>query len=312
MEGEFAEYVAADGNRSSVLIITCGDAEHASLCLGKYLSDLHCLGGVTDGKLDVGGVELPVVEAAGQGRIVAWRAGQQVAILAAAKRRDLLSLLAAIQVASLGEFDFTGSEVPMYLDRYDRFGWHFYFHPWTTPPEEPDYDLDASFQFLAKHRLGMMMPLSLNNLDGAEGVIEYANLAWAIERGRQLSIPTFLQAWAIGAPRLLINRFPYDTMLKMPQFVGNFYCPGENGGGYPPEVAWSSEDAENVLLDWLRPIYERYASYPNITGYAEPHGEIEHTTPMVFTDYGPVADAAYRRFLREKYKTGVGMVGVQS
>ena len=189
VEGTFTEYAAADGHRSSVLIITCADAEHASLCLGKYLSDLHSLGGVTDGKLTVDGVELPAVEAPGQGSIVAWRVGPQVAILAAAEPRDLVALLSAMQVARLGELDFTGGKVPMYLDRYDQFGWHFYFNPWTTPPKAPDYDLDASFQYLAKHRLGMMTPLSLNNLDGAEGVIEYANLAWAIERGRAVVGP---------------------------------------------------------------------------------------------------------------------------
>ncbi|MGA2031612.1 MAG: hypothetical protein ABSG68_05110 [Thermoguttaceae bacterium] len=71
----------------------------------------------------------------------------------------------------------------------------------------------------------------MNNIDSTEAVIEYANLAWAIERGRELSIPTFIQAWAIGASRMLINRYPFDTMLKMPHFVGNSYGPGENGGG---------------------------------------------------------------------------------
>ena len=137
VEGTFTKYVATDGHRSSVLVITCADAERASLCLGKYSSDLHSLGGVADGKLTVGGVELPVVEAPGQGSIVACRQGRRVAIVAAAESRDLVALLSAMQVARLAELDFAGSEVPMYLDRYDKYGWHFYFDPWSKPPQRP-------------------------------------------------------------------------------------------------------------------------------------------------------------------------------
>ncbi len=258
VEGQCAEFAAADKSRASVLLIKCDDASRAALTLGKYRSDLASLGGVSNATIAVGHNSLPIVRVEGQGAVAALREDTQVAIVAAQQERDLVVLLAALGVGRQTRFDFVGGDVPMYLDRYDKYGWHFYFNPWSKPQNQPNYDLDDSFQYLSRNGFGMMMPLSLNNIDSTEAVIEYANLAWAIERGRELSIPTFIQAWAIGAPRMLINRHPFDTMLKMPQFVGNFYGPGENGGGYPPEVAWSSEKAEDRLLNWLQPIYRRY------------------------------------------------------
>jgi hypothetical protein len=147
----------------------------------------------------------------GQGTVAALRQDTQVAIVAAQQERDLVTVLAALGVGRQTGFDFVGGDVPMYLDRYDKYGWHFYFNPRSKPQNQPNYDLDYSFQYLSKNGFGMMMPLSLNNIDSTEAVIEYANLAWAIERGRELSIPIFIQAWDIGAPRMLINRYPWKT-----------------------------------------------------------------------------------------------------
>lgn len=199
VEGQCAEFAAADKSRASVLLIKCDDASRAALTLGKYRSDLASLGGVSNATIAVGHNSLPIVRVEGQGAVAALREDTQVAIVAAQQERDLVVLLAALGVGRQTRFDFVGGDVPMYLDRYDKYGWHFYFNPWSKPQNQPNYDLDDSFQYLSRNGFGMMMPLSLNNIDSTEAVIEYANLAWAIERGRELSIPTFIQAWAIGA-----------------------------------------------------------------------------------------------------------------
>jgi hypothetical protein len=146
VEAEFVEYSAADKSPASILRIACTDGSHAALTLGKYLSDLRCLGGVSESHVTAGARQLPALRIEEQGSVAAWRDGPAVIIVATEQDRDLTSLLAALPLGESNELDFHGSPVPMFLDRYDRYGWHFYFNPWSTPKGQPDYDLNANFR----------------------------------------------------------------------------------------------------------------------------------------------------------------------
>ncbi|HEY3418655.1 MAG TPA: hypothetical protein VGM23_17400, partial [Armatimonadota bacterium] len=44
-------------------------------------------------------------------------------------------------------------------------------------------------------------------------------------------------------------------------------------------------------------------AFSNVTGFGEWHGEVGEGPIAMFMDYGPTADARYRTYLREKYKT---------
>jgi hypothetical protein len=303
--GEFVEFATPAGERASVLTLTCADAARAGIVLAKYRADLQCLGGVTVQDESIGRYKAPLAVVDGQGSLLALRQGATVLILAAQRMPEFARLVKALKIAGQRDLDFLGGEVPVYLDKFDKYGWSFWYQTGATPPkQEETYDIRQDFDFLKRLGLGMQIQLGHNRMDTAVGVIDYAGCGWAIEYARQLGIPVFIQPFAFTGPLWLANKYPAQMIQKMPQFVGNFYSPGANHGYTDPaHIAWTAREAKDIALDGVSQIVRRYKSYPNITGYSEAHGEIAHATPDVFTEYGPEADAVYRGFLREKYAT---------
>ncbi|MEI6493649.1 MAG: hypothetical protein WCO94_13950, partial [Verrucomicrobiota bacterium] len=104
----------------SVLEITCEDAGKAKLLQAKYLSDLHVLPGVAEKS----GKKFTSHEVEGQGSIAAFCDANKVTILAAESGKALAALAAQVKPAGTTTAQV---EVPMYLDRWDRFGWRFYY-----------------------------------------------------------------------------------------------------------------------------------------------------------------------------------------
>ena len=110
----------------SVLEITCEDESKAKLLQAKYLSDLAALPGVN---IEAG--RNPTVYAVdAQGSVAAFRAANKVTILAAAGDEELKALIQQVKPAGGAS---AAVEAPMYLDRWDKFGFRHYYRLWTPP-----------------------------------------------------------------------------------------------------------------------------------------------------------------------------------
>ncbi|MFA6962256.1 MAG: hypothetical protein WC205_15995 [Opitutaceae bacterium] len=292
---------------ASLLVVTCENEARARLTHAKYLSDLAILPGLESVRLSA--VE-PVIHAwrrSGDGALfaAAWRE-RRVVILAAANEERLRGLLAA-GAPGLRSDDFApGDEVPMWLDRWDKFGFRFYYRAWELPPGArsfADYDFARDFDFAEQSgRTGLVFWANAEEMDSAEGMTNEPWWRWAFDEAaaRRLPVGFNLNVDAIGQG-WFFNRHRDQTSLKAPQFSGSTHKianPYFNGSGL---LSWSATGARDEVLGLLQGALRRVADTPGLVSILEPHGELRHGQHDILLDYGPVADAGLRRFLRRRY-----------
>lgn len=292
----------------SVLQIRCADAGKAEITLGKFRTDLRCLGGVTDMNVTLGGKEFPVAAVPGQGAILALRQGTDVIVVAAPQTEDLGALLATCKLGKRTGLDFTGAAVPTYLDKIDRWGFGFWCNPPLLTPEnqEETYDLREKFAWAQRMKVGLQIDTPLNQNVSAAGLLDDNGKRWAIEAARDLGIPVFIQMQGAPAPGWIASRYGSQMQQKVPQYIGSWYGINGNSGfaGSPLNtLSWAAVEAKDQLLADQYQAVRKYKSQPNVTGYGEWHGEVGEGTLALFMDYGPTADARYRTYLRERYQT---------
>ncbi len=146
----------ADDPKSSLLQITCESEPKAQLLLSKYLSDLSLMGGVSSAPLNTARGLISARTVEGQGVVAAARCESRVFIFTAA---DAPRLTALIQANLPADAKVNASDceipVPMYLDRWDKYGFRFYYGVFTKPQDAehrdvPTYDPRQDFEFAQK------------------------------------------------------------------------------------------------------------------------------------------------------------------
>jgi hypothetical protein len=290
---------------SSLLRIVCESVDKARLMQAKYVSDLSVLPGVAAQTLTTPRGILPIHKIEGQGFVAAVGEGRNVFILAARNEPNLAKLIAAHLPA--GDLRLKPDmQVPMFLDRWDRHGFLYYYRPSTAPPGQPKnqpYDFAQDFNFARDHgRQGFAFWSNEAQIDNAEGLMEYPYWDFALEAARAMNLPALINI-SSGPASWLVNRYREQTMLKMPQYEGHFFKPGDAYSGGMGILSRDSEEAMDAELGLLQSAVRRYASYPNIVGWLQPYGEMFHGSQDLFLEYGPVADRSYRRYLRQRYGT---------
>lgn len=291
---------------ASVLRIDCESADKARILQSKYLSDLALLPGVKDVALG----ETAACEIAGQGVIAALRDGARVFILSAKDAADFPRLLSrefphgVARLASRPEVP-----VPMFLDRWDRGGWRFYYRLGEFPPDWPrdkrkDYDMMSEFEWAARLGCGFVFWDTMNRVDTAEGLLNDAWWDYAFDAARAKNLPVAINAVAEpgGTPVWLLNRYREQTQLKMPRFVGDFYKVAEQGNGGHGATSWNATALKDAEMGMLQHAVRRFAAESNVVSFLEPHGELSRQSDL-WIEYGPVADAGFQRFLKEKYRS---------
>jgi Beta-galactosidase trimerisation domain len=299
-----------DGLPVSTLRIACEDEPKAQLVQAKFLSDLQVLPGVTAIAIPAGPggqAKLPGFAADGQGVFLAGRDGRTVTIFAAPNAKVILKLAQSAQFLP-GDHNakpvFTSEvAVPMYLDRWDKYGFRFYYGPYTEPkgPDKKpitDYDPSQDFTFAQKsNHAGLVIwhgPLAVDN---AEGITNLNWWDWALKAAQKLELPVGINdgqdraTWAY-------NRYPDQIIQYQPGFLGGWY----GNMNFGEEIlSWNAFDAEDQVLAEVQQSLRSLNGYENITSWLEPHEEMGHGVADLMVDYGPVADQGYRKFLQEHY-----------
>lgn len=293
------EYPASGG---SVVRVNAESPQQAQLWQAKFRSDFALLPGVQSGELTVGGAKIAIMEAQGQGVVAALRKGATVYLLAAADRVQLTALATTLPSAAMAASSST-VEVPMYLDRWDKFSFRHYYRPWERPQDTTDasYDFTREFDYAQKQdRAGFVFWADPLATDSADGILNYGWWSWGAEEAKKRQLPVGINIGG-GGETWLLNRYRGQTQMKMPGFTGNFHSlmgPSLGGQGV---LSWSSTTGEDARLGLLLATVRRFAADPNVVSFLEPHGELRHGQQDIFLEYGPTADASYRRYLREKY-----------
>jgi hypothetical protein len=301
VSGEFRNAPAIHG---AVLVITCENETKARLLAAKYISDLNCIPGVNIIALPQPG--RPAFEIQGNGIIAVMRSAAVVTILSAPKLAGLAALSSLVPKSvtwlSKGEV-----EVPMYLDRWDKFCFRHYYLPLQSPkgqvPESYDFIADLDWA-KANSRAGILTPVSLLANDTAEGMMSRGETSWMDQELASRGLPT--EAHLLGPPDSLPawfgNKYRDQLQVKMPGFTGNFRTLMSPQNGGQGVISWHSPTAMDASLAYLQSEVSRYAKMPNVTSYLEPHNELKHGWRIMFFEYGPLADIAYRKYLGEKYR----------
>ena len=151
-----ANFHRLDEGRSSLLRILCETTQKALLTQAKYLSDLERLPGMTTARLTVHNRSLPCFRSAIGGVVTGYALGREVLIMAAGDEQAFAKLCGATipRSAVAAEFGARGP-IPMYLDRWDRYGLLCYFGPDAirpdVPGEERNFDYAEGLEFLRDH-----------------------------------------------------------------------------------------------------------------------------------------------------------------
>jgi hypothetical protein len=329
----------ADRAGGTLLVMTCEGDEQAKLTQAKYLADLQTLPplpvkvtvSVTPGAVNssapvtprLRGAKKPAASAAGAvvsannplpvtawqtadgGVIAALRDGRRVLVGAAASP----SALAALLTSSLGGA-WTGVEseatvsVPMWLDRWDRHSFRFYYGAFMRPKGEDQravkfYDPTPDYEFARKNGAGLILWTTPTLPDTAENIMKDNEWLFAFQTGRQFGLSLGLNTNLGDSPYWLFNRHPDWRLQYQPQFLGTYY--GSMNFGIGELLSWCSVPGRDAALAEMQQTVKKYGEVENILTWLEPHGELGHGAADWLVEYGPVADADFRGYLQKQY-----------
>jgi hypothetical protein len=306
--GTVSGHAWSDGAGGSLLEIDCQDAEHARLVQAKYLSDLGELPpGTQPGVITVNGARITIQTADNAGAVAALRAGTTV-VLAAAPSGDALGKLVTADVKGTAAqwTSVPEGKVPMFLDRFDKYGFRWYYAPGNFPPK-PDghgddtYDVQDDFTWMQSMHTGLTVWTN-----GAWGVTpEWLSVEprweWALGEAKEKGLAFGVNLGLDGAAYWYFNRNPDAMMPFVPDFLGTYY--GSMNFGIPSFVSWCSPIGQDTLLAQLQRQVKNNAPVENITSWLEPHEELGGGIADMLDEYGPSADASFREYLQGHYQS---------
>ncbi len=300
--GEISAQVT-DTAAFSRLEIACESAEKAGIVHAKFLSDCRALGGVKDETWPAGGIAVPVTVVPDQGALSAFRNGKVVYVVSSATRSGWLEGMTALKRKLAGAELVPQIRVPMFLDAWDRHGFRFYYRPWETPKGEKwkDYSVLGEFDFAKQENgRGFVFWAETANVDNAVGLDNGLWWDWAARAATRRDLPVVINTMNVD-PTWLLNGRRDETMALMPQFCGSYHSVADPSSAGMRSVSWCAGVAKDEQLAPVRRIVERACGNPDTLEYLEPHGELRHGDYDIFLEYGPLADASFRTFLKAKY-----------
>jgi len=301
--GKLSADFAPMGPGASLLRIQCESAELARLTHAKYLSDLTRLPGVTATTLVVRGRRVPAYRTSA-GIVAALTSGDSVVVLAADDERAFAALAGRGIPRDAVEADFAAQTgVPMYLERFDRYGLLIYFAPFLLPPgwdRTKPYDYGLDFDFIEQNELGVAVWDQELQFGTSEGMARVPDWSWVVDECARRGIPVHLNT-QLTAGLWVSNRYREQTMQKMPQYVGYYGNPASYNFSTGP-MSYSATTGMDAELGVLQETVRKYKPEPNVVGWLEPHHELSGAPPSVLlVEYGEVADTTLRTFLKDRY-----------
>ena len=197
--------------------------------------------------------------------------------------------------------------VPMYLDRWDKYGFRFYYGPFVKPQDANHRDVAAydprqDFAFAKQSgNVGLVVWNSPFGVPTANGVLDFNSRDWVFNAARQLKLPMGVNIGLEANNPCLANRYPNDMVPNAEQYLGGWY--GAINFGIGGTVAWSSDAVQDVALGQLQPLVRRLNGEDTVVNWLEPHEEMCHGVCDVLDDHGPNARRNFHCFLQTRYKT---------
>ncbi len=287
-------------------LVDCEDQAHAKLLQAKFISDTQVKN--TDGKIIAAGKTQCFQTAQGHG-IGALRHDNAV-ILFTLKDSTKLNALAKTLADKLGcdPADLTwnsDAKIPMYLDRFDRHGFRFYYRPWEVPDESQvdTYNPVNEFDYAKSHGdLGFVFWNPFNEIVTGEGFFNQSWWSWAMEEATKRNLPVQVNTGlSYQGSTWMVNQHPETVTEKMPQFVGGMHRIADPHLGGQGVLYMGDNIVRRNALGLIKNQIDHFSQFDNVLSYQEPYGEVHHGQQDLFLDYGPAVDKAYANWLMERY-----------
>lgn len=293
---------------SKVWVIQCINNEKASLLHAKYISDIQL--NPSEGKLVKQG-KFVYFEAASGICTGAVRISQWVVLFSLRKSTQLKNFAQKLATDSNGSIDQfhwkSSTTIPMYLDRFDKHGFRFYYRPWEVPNKSQVHTYNPITEFdYAKDKgdLGFVFWNPLNEITTGEGFFNRSWWSWGMEAATQRKLPVQINSsMSYHAPVWLANKYPQWITRKMPSYVGGIHRIASPYLGGQGIVQMGDNPLRREALSVTAKEIHEFNPLPNVTSWLEPYGEVFHGKQNIFLDYGPQVDLGYQKWLKNKYET---------
>ncbi len=319
----YTQYETPDARPASVLCITAESPEKAKLLHAKYLHDLNLCGLYLQNaaaKKILPGMQkkLPdpqvlYYDFPGQGCLTAAYTVRQIFLFTAANADDLKTLFATQAAVFPVQIDWhfaPETEVPLYIRaRNDNpFRFYYWFNQFPEGVRPENYRFLPEFDWAKQMGTGFSDWCNVATNDNAEGLTMLPSIQWAIRAAGRRDLPVIVDTSLTDNQSANMNRFAAETMMGNPDFVGAFYCVADTSHAGIRPLSWGSQAGKSQILATLQQIVRETRHVENVVEYLEPHGELRHANSDIYLEYGPVADASFRDYLRREYNGDLSAV----
>ncbi|HEY3415623.1 MAG TPA: beta-galactosidase trimerization domain-containing protein, partial [Armatimonadota bacterium] len=290
------------GDRLWVQTFRCENPEKASTLIGKFLADLTLSDGLKAITLQVAGQSVPVSVTSNGSAFVGCVDGAEARIFCAENVKTLQAYAAANPALVSGAV--ASAPYPMYLDRFDRYGWGSYgvagFDNADGPDAKGKPDATEDLKFLSDNKFRTDLWLDPTEFDFGDGFAKNQNVEWMSKMLADAGQPfTFRVYGPPGGSNWSDRRFP-EYCEQPASFLQSgwhgaqqFYTPQRHFSWFQPDI---QRNIAVKTMDMMKP----YANNPYLMGWMHPQGELQHDSWYdMHDDYSPTTQQSWRNYLQQ-------------
>lgn len=310
VDAQIYRYIHADYASVDQAKFDAKNPDKAQTLLGKLLADLTLSPDVNTQMQTINGQQVLMIKALPQLCYVAASQGRTAIVWAST---DIKSL-AAILKPQMVDWDFVTKmpEYPMFLDRFDRYGWGMYgmgtlnnHHQWMdrakdgSGVKDPIEDLD----FLAKYNIRFEPWLDPAQTDNSDGLVANTEAKWLTSESLKRNLPVGTRVYgAIGnsGANWTDRRFA-DAVDQPADFMMSGWHGPEIYWKARHKISWHADDVQRYGTLKTQQLIAPYANMPHVMSFMAPHGELRHDPWYnLHADYSQKAHQAWHRYLQNK------------
>jgi hypothetical protein len=303
VETEYTGYQAG-AKRAWVVNFRCESADKARTLAGKFLGDLTLSPGVAVSELKLTGATASAYTVSGGAAVLVALAGSEARVVGAESSADLIAFLNAHAALAAGAI--TSAAYPMYLDRFDRYGWGMYGvedysgGDWQNyikqPADDPGPRTPAEdLKWLRDHGFRFDAFMDPSQLGDSDGLMRNSGIDWMAKVTKENNQPMSVRVYnSADLPGWGGRRFPeyLNTLSESsPRYTGSY--------SLTDSMSWFASDYHRYIgantASWMK----LYADNPNVTGWMHPYGEF-NLGGADASDYGPWAQKSWREYLKKQ------------
>jgi hypothetical protein len=296
------------GQQAWIWEFSCQNPEKAQTLVGKFLADLDLSPDVSQVQLTIDDQSVPGFKTA-SGAIFVGAVQGAVGRLVATPDTATLSTFAKQHPAVL-KGAVAKASYPLYLDRFDRYGWGCYgmggfsnYHEWMTKADgkrtfkDPTKDVD----FMIKHKFRFEPWLDPTSMDTSDGIAKNTEAEWMIKMLEDAGMPFSFRVYgAAGGADWTARRFGEVMEQPADWMMSGFIRPWLQAKS-SPHITWHDKDIHRYMAVKTMDLMKPYANHPLNLGWMHPHGELEHGFWYGrHADYSPMAQRQWRQYLQKR------------